>query len=91
MKRPKPIPPFKTLEEEAEYWDTHSLVDDWDENKMVKLVYKPEPKKAVIHVKVAKNLKEKIEQVAKDKDISVSSLIRMWTVEKLKQLSRNAL
>lgn len=91
MKRPKPIPPFKTLEEEAEYWDTHSLVNDWDENKMIKLVYKPEPKKAVIHVKVAKNLKEKIEQVAKDKDISVSSLIRMWTVEKLKQLSRNSL
>jgi hypothetical protein len=24
----KPMPPFKTLEEEAEYWDTHSPFDD---------------------------------------------------------------
>ena len=87
MKRPKPISPFKTLEEEAEYWDTHSVVDDWDESRMVKLIYKPEPKKAVIHVKVGEGLKEKIEQVAKTKDISVSSLIRMWAVEKLRQLS----
>lgn len=38
--------------EEAEFWDTHSFADYWDETKMVKLVYKPEPKKAVIHVKV---------------------------------------
>ena len=23
--RPKPIPPFKTLDEEADYWDTHDV------------------------------------------------------------------
>lgn len=23
MKKPKPIKPFKTLEEEAKFWDTH--------------------------------------------------------------------
>ena len=86
MTRPEPISPFKTLEEEAEYWNTHSVADNWDESKMVNLIYEPEPKKAVIHVKVAENLKKKIEWVAKSKDISVSSLIRMWTVEKLKQL-----
>jgi hypothetical protein len=31
----KPIAPFKTLEEEANYWDTHSPVDDMDENTPV--------------------------------------------------------
>ena len=25
MKLPKPIKPFKTLEEEAHFWDTHDL------------------------------------------------------------------
>ena len=84
MKTPKPIPTFKTYKEEAEFWDTHSFADYWDESRMVEFV-EPSPKKAVIHVKMAENLKEKIEQVAKTKDISVSSLIRMWTVEKLRQ------
>jgi hypothetical protein len=89
--KPKKIPKFKSIQEEAEFWDTHSFADYEHEFKPVKLIYKPEPKEAVIHVKVAKKLKEKIEQVARDKDITVSSLIHMWTVEKLKQLSRNSL
>jgi hypothetical protein len=82
---PKPIPTFKTYKEEAEFWDTHSFADYWDESRMVKAVYKPGPKKAVVHVKMAESLKEEIEQVAKAKDISVSSLLRMWAVEKLRQ------
>lgn len=77
MKRPTSVPIFKTPEEEAEYWDKH---------RKAKLVYKPKPKKAVIHVKVGEGLKEKIERVAKAKEISVSSLIRMVIVEKLRQL-----
>jgi hypothetical protein len=27
IRRPEPIPPFKTLEEEAKFWDTHDLAD----------------------------------------------------------------
>jgi hypothetical protein len=30
-----PMPPFTTLEEEAEYWDTHSPVDELDEHTVV--------------------------------------------------------
>ncbi len=85
MKIPRPIPAFKTYKEEAEFWDTHDFMDYWDENRMVEFVDKPSPKKAVIHVKMAEKLKHKIKQIAKTKDISVSSLIRMWTVEKLQQ------
>lgn len=33
----QPMPPFKTLGEEAEYWDTHSLVDEMDEHTNVAL------------------------------------------------------
>ena len=31
----KPIHPFKTLDEEAEYWDTHSIVDEIKDNAPV--------------------------------------------------------
>lgn len=87
MKNPNPIPKFKTIEEEATFWDTHSFADYWDAKKMVKLNYELEPKKSVIHIKVGEGLKEKIERVARTKDISVSALIRMWTVENLRHLS----
>ena len=30
------IPDFKTAEEEAEFWETHSVSDYWDEFKPVK-------------------------------------------------------
>ncbi|MBI3976902.1 MAG: hypothetical protein HY331_01835 [Chloroflexi bacterium] len=31
----KPIPPFETVEEEAEFWDSHSAVDEIDEGTLV--------------------------------------------------------
>ena len=31
----KPIAPFETIEEEAEFWDSHSAVDEIDEGTMV--------------------------------------------------------
>ena len=30
------IPEFKTIEEEAEFWDSHDLADYWDEFKPIK-------------------------------------------------------
>ena len=36
MKKSK-IPKFKSIEEEAEFWDTHSFADYWDEFKPVDL------------------------------------------------------
>ena len=41
MKKKKvdPIPKFKNYKEEAEFWDTHSLADYWDEWKDVDLVF----------------------------------------------------
>ena len=31
----KPMPPFKTMDEEANFWDTHSAFDNIDEGAMV--------------------------------------------------------
>jgi hypothetical protein len=34
----KPVPRFKSIEEEADYWDTHSIADHLDYSKPVKNV-----------------------------------------------------
>ena len=83
-KKARKIPKFKTIEEEAEFWDTHSLADYWDEFKDVDLVIDlQKPKEETLVLRLQKNIKEKLELAAKSKGISISSLARMWLMEKL--------
>ncbi len=80
----KTIPKFKNIEEEANFWDTHSVVEYVAPNeKLVKLNLVKEPKIDLVNLKVSPSLKKRIEDKASEYDISVSSLIRMWVVEKL--------
>lgn len=76
------IPAFKSIQEEAKFWDTHSFADYWDEFKTVK-------------VRFAKNLSEgvtvrfdpvtsnKLRVEAHQKGIGPTTLIRMWILERL--------
>jgi hypothetical protein len=76
------IPKFASIEEEAQYWDTHDLADHWEE-------FKP------VRVRVAKNLSEpltirlnpetleELRSRAKEKGIGPTTLARMWVLERL--------
>lgn len=79
----KPIPPFKTLEEEAKFWDTHSAVDEINEgttvgfhraNKTHTITIRFEPKKL-------QSLREKADRMG----VGPTTLARMWITEKLSQ------
>lgn len=84
MKKKSKIPKFKNIEAEAKFWDTHSFADYWDEFKDVDLVVElSKPKDETIVLRLQKNLKEKLEKVAKSKGLKVSTLTRMWIMEKL--------
>ena len=77
------VPGFASREEEAAFWETHSLADYWDE-------FKP------VRVRVAKNLSEGItirldpetlrtlRSLAHENGIGPTTLIRMWILEHLK-------
>jgi hypothetical protein len=87
MKRPKPIPPFKTLEEEANFWDTHDTSALMAGKKVALKDLEPleKEKKAVLIIRIQKSVKKKIEEVAKNKGINPTTLSRMWLIEKLAQ------
>lgn len=81
------IPDFKTVEEEAHFWDTHSFADFWDELEDVDLVVElHKPKDETVVVRLQKSLKERLEKVAKSKGLNVSALARMWLMEKLHKI-----
>ena len=81
----KIVPKFNNYKEEAEFWDAHSVTDYLKESTPVKFSYNPSnEKKETLTLRVAPSLKNEIEKRAKSYDISSSSLVRMWVVEKLK-------
>lgn len=79
------IPKFKTLEEEANFWDTHSFVDFEDELEEVDVVVDlQKPKEETLVLRVQKNIKDKLEKIAKAQGLNISSLARLWLMEKLR-------
>lgn len=83
------IPEFRSKEEEARFWDTHSFADYWDEFKNVDLIVElNKPRDETLVLRLQKSLKDRLEQAAKSKGINVSALARMWLMEKLQHLQR---
>jgi len=86
-KNVKKIPVFKSLKEEAEFWDTHSFADYWDTFSDVDLVVELEkPASETLILRIQKSLKQKLEKAAKKQGISTSSLSRMWLTERLRAM-----
>lgn len=87
MRKPSKIPIFKSYQEEAEFWDTHSVTEFLDELKPVTVVYEPmrakSKKDAVIHIKVSAKLKQRLDQKAKAQASTISALLRLWVSQKL--------
>lgn len=84
------IPEFKSIREEAAFWDTHDITDYLDEFEVVEGVYQPKEgeTKTVMTIRIAPSLKEELQNIARSYDISTSSLVRLWIVEKLRSLQQ---
>lgn len=84
MKKKSRIPKFKNIEEEARFWDTHSFVEFEDEFEDVDIFFDfKKPREKTLVVRIQKELKDRLEKIARSKGLSISSLARMWLVEKL--------
>ncbi|MBI2008193.1 hypothetical protein HYS82_00880 [Candidatus Amesbacteria bacterium] len=82
------IPEFKSLQEEADFWDTHSFTEFKDEVRPVKMrVNLGGPKEEVLAVRLQPQLKVKLARTAEEMGVQTSTLVRMWVVEKLKALA----
>ncbi len=80
VKERDPIPEFETLEQIADFWDTHSTADYDD------LTYEVQfevtlTEKAPIHLIPA--LSQRLAQLAQRQGVSVETLVNVWLTEKL--------
>lgn len=86
MKRKKidKIPHFKSYQEEAAFWDTHSFADYWDEWRDIDIVFElDKPRDETLVLRLQKKVKEQLERIARSKGLNISTLARMWLMEKL--------
>ncbi len=83
----KKIPEFKSLEEAAEYWDTHSFADHFDDTEPVEIeVHLPHRK---ILLEIDLDLRDKLKKIAQRKKQSYGKLINAWIREKIVQETAN--
>lgn len=89
-KKLQTVPKFKSIEEEANFWDTHSTADfpnywepapDVKFSKNLKSIYQK-----VVPIRLDDQTKKAIEKVAKQKGIGISTTARMLIRERLLQL-----
>lgn len=80
----KKIPEFKTIEEEAKFWDTHDVTDNWEGDKLVKVKF-AKNLHHILGVRLDPQTITELEEQGKKKGIGPSTLARMWILEKLHQ------
>lgn len=85
MRKKSRIPKFKSIQEEADFWDTHDITDFKDELEDVEIVFElDKPREESLVLRVQKEFKDKLVKFARKKGLNVSTLARMWLMEKLR-------
>ncbi|OGM32096.1 hypothetical protein A2803_00840 [Candidatus Woesebacteria bacterium RIFCSPHIGHO2_01_FULL_44_21] len=85
----KKIPKFKSIAEEADFWDTHDFTDYTESFRPVKVKF-AKPLKHTFELPLGKSLINSLETEAGKKGMSTVALITTWLSEKLKDKHVNA-
>ena len=85
-KRLKPIPAFKTEQQEAEFWLTHDSADYADWSKAKRVIF-PNLKLSTksISLRLTESLLDRIKMIANKKDVPYQSLIKIMLDEAVRK------
>jgi hypothetical protein len=75
----------KTIEEIAEFWDTHSLADYWDQTEPAEFEISPDLRRRYL-VAVDPDLLARLRRVAHRRGISTESLVNLWLEQQLSNI-----
>jgi hypothetical protein len=83
------VPHFKTVEEEAAFWDTHSPLDYPDDFQPVATSVE-RPLEHILGVRLDAKSVEKLAAIGRKKGIGPSTLARIWIIEQIAELEAKA-
>jgi hypothetical protein len=76
------IPAFNTIEEEAEFWDTHSFTD-FEEEWVPVEVRVGGALSSPLSVRLDQDDRQELDRRAREMGVGPSTLVRMWVKERL--------
>lgn len=83
------IPEFKSLEEEAEFWDTHDTTDYEDEFRPVRVRFAKNLSQP-ISIRLDSETLTELRFRAREMGIGPTTLARMWILEHLREIQGKA-
>jgi hypothetical protein len=81
----KKIPTFKSEEEAAAFWDTHSPLDYPEEFQEAQVKFSRPLIKRGLTIKLNDATIKELREIAQEQGIGLSTLIRMWILERLRE------
>jgi len=94
-KGPKKLPVFKSLEEEARFWDTHDVTQYWDQLEEVDEVIELAPalarriqermKKRLLAIRLEEWQISRAKEIARKKGVPYQQLLRHWISRGIRQ------
>ncbi len=81
----KSIPDFKGYEEAAEFWETHSLADYWEQTEPATFEVSPQLQRRFL-VPVDRDLIGRAQKVARTRGVSTESLVNLLLEQRLQEL-----
>jgi len=81
-----PIPEFETLEEIAEFWNTHSTADYDDLTQEVHFEVALHAQKELSSILLVPELGQTLTALAEARNVSVETLVNVWLTERVLKL-----
>jgi predicted HicB family RNase H-like nuclease len=78
---------FKSIEEAAEFWDSHDLADYWDLTREAHLEVDIQQRSFVVALEA--ELAKKLAACAHAQGVSLETLINVWLTEKLAEAAQS--
>ena len=74
-----------TLEEMAEFWDTHSLADYEDQTYEVEMSFEPSARRSLVGIEP--ELMNELRRIARQRQVSTQTLVNVWLQQRVDQTS----
>lgn len=81
----KHIPEFISYEEMADFWDTHSLVDYWDQTEPAEFEFSPNARRRYL-VSVDREILSRVQRAARIRGLSTESLVNLLLEQRLHEI-----
>ncbi len=89
VKAKKQSPDFASIEEEAEFWDTHDSTEYEHEFAPADVTFEhPIKSTYMLSIRLDKGIFDELKAIAKPKGLGASTLVRMWILEELARVRK---